>query len=59
MTAEELLQLVGKRFRLGDVEMLGVEDCAPCEEPSLLSGKVNFKARFSGLGGLRAKVLGG
>jgi len=57
MTAEELLQFVGKRFNVGDVELIGVEDCTPCEEPSQLSGKPDFKARFTGLAGLRAKVL--
>ena len=57
MRAEELLQLVGKRFKVGDVELIGVEDCMPCEEPSQLSGKPDFKTRFTGLGGLRARVL--
>jgi MOSC domain-containing protein YiiM len=61
-TAEQLIDLVGKRFRVCNVVMEGVEDCTPCKRPALLAGrKVDggaFEAAFSeGRGGLRARVI--
>jgi MOSC domain-containing protein YiiM len=50
--------LVGKRFRVGDVECVGVELCEPCNhlqkltQPGVLRGLVHR-------GGLRADILSG
>lgn len=52
-----LNDLVGKRFRVGQVEMEGVELCDPCERPSRLSGKPGFQQAFENRGGLRAAIL--
>jgi MOSC domain-containing protein YiiM len=53
-----LNDLVGKRFRLGDVECEGIEKCDPCRtferrtEPGVLKGMVNR-------GGLNADIVSG
>lgn len=52
-----LRDLIGKKFRIGDVEMLGVEECKPCKRPSELSGKDGFETAFRNRGGLRAQIL--
>ncbi len=52
----DLNALVGKRFRVGDVECLGIELCEPCESlqsltrPGVLRGMVHR-------GGLNADIL--
>lgn len=56
-TKFSLLDLIGKKFRLGDAEFLGIEDCTPCQRPSDLSGKSGFAQAFKNTGGLRAQVL--
>jgi MOSC domain-containing protein YiiM len=54
----ELNELVGRRFRVGDVECVGRELCDPCNHlqsttyPGVLRGLV-------GRGGLRAAILSG
>lgn len=52
-----LNRLVGKEFFVGQVKLRGVELCDPCERPSKLVPKPNFKSAFEGRGGLRAEVL--
>ena len=54
----ELMWLIGKEFQIGDVRMRGVKYCDPCDRPSKLSGKSNFKETFHDRGGLIAEVLG-
>jgi MOSC domain-containing protein YiiM len=50
--------LIGKRFRIGDVECLGVEICEPCQHlrqmtrPSIIKDLIHR-------GGLRADILSG
>ena len=60
-TAQALLDLIGKRFRIGVVIMEGAEDCAPCHRPAHLACRPDdgaaFKAAFAGRGGLRARIL--
>lgn len=48
--------LVGKRFRIGSTEFMGLELCEPCK---LLESRINGKALvwFKGRGGLRAKII--
>lgn len=53
----ELVRLVGKEFEIGEVRLLGVEDCTPCPRPSSLVGKKGFEKVFDGCGGLRAQIL--
>ena len=57
ITASELNALVGQRFQLGDIQLLGTELCTPCERPAQLLGKPSFMEAFEGRGGIRAEVL--
>ena len=57
ITATELNDLVGKRFWLGGIQMLGTELCTPCERPALLLSRPGFMDAFEGRGGIRAEVL--
>ena len=53
-----LLELIGKKFKIGDVEFLGVEDCAPCAWMDRIIGEGSKQWMLDNLsGGLRAKVL--
>ncbi|MCE9628856.1 MAG: MOSC domain-containing protein [Candidatus Vogelbacteria bacterium] len=53
----DLNTLVGQEFSVGDVRMLGVELCTPCNRPSALAKKPGFETAFQGRGGLRARIL--
>jgi MOSC domain-containing protein len=54
----ELMDLIGKEFRVGEALMRGVKYCDPCLRPSALSGKTTaFKDVFHDRGGLVAEVL--
>lgn len=53
----DLNNLVGKVFKIGDVRVLGIELCDPCDRPSKLCGKPGFKEAFENRGGLRVEVL--
>ena len=57
MTAAELNNLVGRRFQLGNIELLGTELCTPCERPAQLLKRPSFMEAFEGRGGIRAEVL--
>jgi MOSC domain-containing protein YiiM len=57
ITAAELNNLVGKRFQLGNIQMLGAELCTPCERPAQLLSRPSFMDAFEGRGGIRAEVL--
>ncbi len=57
ITAAELNNLVGKRFQLGNIQMLGTELCIPCESPAHLLSRPSFMDAFEGRGGIRAEVL--
>lgn len=54
----DLLSLIGKTFKIGDSEFLGVEDCAPCKWMDKIIGEGSkswMKENISG--GLRARIL--
>jgi MOSC domain-containing protein YiiM len=55
-TGVRLGELVGKRFRLGQVVCEGVRDCPPCEHLEELTGKQMMKP-MARRGGLRANIL--
>ena len=57
ITATELNDLVGKQFQLGNLQLLGIELCTPCERPAQLLSKPSFMEAFEGRGGIRAEVL--
>ena len=57
ITAAELNSLVGKRFQLVGIQMLGTELCTPCERPAQLLSRPSFMDAFEGRGGIRAEVL--
>lgn len=52
----DLNELIGKRFRLGEVEFEGVQECAPCYwmDQAVAPGTEEF---LKGQGGLRTRVL--
>jgi nicotinamidase-related amidase len=49
--------LLGRRFRLGDVELVAVRPCDPCGHMEKLSGVGGVRAGLEGRGGIRAEVL--
>lgn len=53
----DLKILIGKYFLVGDVLMIGTQDCAPCDRPSKLSNKWGFKQSFEEVAGIRAMVV--
>ena len=53
-----LNELVGKRFRVGDVECLGQRLCEPCRHLERLTEDGMLRA-LAGRGGLRADVVSG
>jgi hypothetical protein len=55
----ELMWLIGREFKIGDVTFKGVKYCEPCNRPSKLSGKPDFDEVFHDGGGLVAEVLVG
>lgn len=57
ISSEELNNLVGKIFYLGNIRLKGTELCDPCSHPSKLTGKDEFKSAFTTRGGIRAQVL--
>jgi hypothetical protein len=54
----DLDALIGRAFRLGEVQLLGERVCAPCRYLDRLTGQPAQEA-LSGRGGLRAAVLSG
>ena len=50
--------LIGKRFRIGDVECLGVEICEPCRHLQGLT-RPGITKDLVHRGGLRADILAG
>jgi hypothetical protein len=54
----ELMDLIGKEFRVGEALLRGVKYCDPCLRPSALSDKsIAFKDVFHDRGGLVAEVI--
>lgn len=54
---EDLNELIGEEFAIGDAQFLGVEECVPCAYPGRLANRPGFVAAFRNRGGLRARVL--
>jgi len=52
----DLDALIGKRFTVGDVVMLGVRDCPPCAYLEKLT-RAGVRAALMGGGGLRADIV--
>jgi len=52
------LDFIGKRFKIGDAEFIGVEDCTPCKwmDKVIGDGSKSWMSENSS-GGLRAKIL--
>jgi len=57
ITASELNALVGQRFQIGSIQLLGTELCTPFERPAQLLSRPGFMDAFEGRGGIRAEVL--
>ncbi len=57
ITASELNQLIGVRFRIGGLLFEGFELATPCQRPSMLSGIEGFADAFFDRGGLRVRSL--
>jgi MOSC domain-containing protein YiiM len=55
----DLNALVGKRFRVGGVEAVGVELCEPCIVLARLTGQFAVMRGLAHRGGLRADVVSG
>lgn len=55
----ELMWLIGREFRIGEVRFRGVKYCDPCQRPSARSGKPGFQQAFFDRGGLVAEVIDG
>jgi MOSC domain-containing protein YiiM len=53
----DLNDLVGRRFRVGEVECEGVEWCEPCSHLVKLSGRKELLRGLVHRGGLRADIL--
>jgi len=53
-----LNSLVGKRFKIGDVEFEGLAHCAPCTWMNAVMKKGAYSL-MKGRGGLRAKIISG
>jgi hypothetical protein len=58
-TGVDLDELVGERFRIGAVAVVGIEACLPCARPSVLTGKPGFLEAYEGRSGVRVGVVGG
>lgn len=52
-----LMNLVGVRFRVGDVVLEGIRPCDPCLYLERKAGAPGLKAALEGRGGLRARVV--
>ncbi|HUR48391.1 MAG TPA: MOSC domain-containing protein [Acidimicrobiales bacterium] len=52
----DLKSLIGKRFRVGDVECVGIRVCAPCQPLQNMTGKPVMLG-LKGKGGLRADIV--
>lgn len=56
----ELMDLIGKEFRVGGAVFMGLRYCDPCDRPSRKSGKaLSFREAFFDRGGLIAAVIEG
>ncbi len=49
--------LIGKRFRVGEIECYGERLCPPCGYIEELTGKPGLNRAMTGRGGIRAEIL--
>lgn len=52
----DLNSLIGKRFRVGEVELVGVKQCRPCKVLQKMTGKPVLRGLHN-KGGLRADIV--
>ena len=52
----DLVEFIGKRFSIGEVEFEGTGECEPCKRMNLTLGRGGFAA-MRGLGGLTARII--
>ena len=52
-----LNKLVGKKFKIGNVELEGVDLCRPCRHLTEMLGQENILKEFLRRGGLRCQIL--
>lgn len=52
----DLNALIGKRFRVGEAECIGVKECAPCKHLEKMTGKPVLRG-LHGKGGLRGDIV--
>ena len=57
INAQDLNQLVGKQFQIGEAVFEGTELCDPCKRPAKLLGRSVFMQAFENKGGIRARVI--
>ena len=53
----QLNELVGKKLKIGDVELEGVDLCRPCKHLTEMLGEANILKEFLRRGGLRCQIL--
>ena len=53
----QLNELVGKKFKIGEAEVEGVDLCRPCKHLTEMLGKKNILKEFLRRGGLRCHIL--
>ena len=53
----QLNELVGKKLKIGDVELEGIDLCRPCKHLTEMLGEPNLLKEFLRRGGLRCQIL--
>ena len=53
----KLNDLIGKKLRIGEVEVEGIDLCRPCRHLTEMLGQVNILKDFLRKGGLRCQIL--
>ena len=53
----QLNELVGKKFKIGEVEVEGIDLCRPCKHLTEMLGEKNILKEFLRRGGLRCHIL--
>ena len=53
----KLNDLVGKKFKIGDVKVEGIDLCRPCRHLTEILGQDNILKEFLRKGGLRCEIL--
>jgi len=53
----QLNELVGKKLKIGEVELEGIDLCRPCKHLTEMLGEANILKEFLRRGGLRCQIL--